>query len=241
MHLLCGRPALARLNRHEAQGLEHRRKLMALGLGLDSPPSQARAQIFGLLLVPRRRPLSLVHPESCIRLVRCALVADQRRIAGRTQRRSSQLMEAALTEAAALAPCDLVVCQCDERERRHLACERGELVLDARALCDLVVLRVGDDDLVDGLVDVRRHPLVGLEALAQLLGHLPRVADVARLGEDPAVGEVARQLLLHHSAHAVPRPLAVARAAKVDPDRLEEVELAHLAGPVVHHRARLEV
>ena len=91
------------------------------------------------------------------------------------------------------------------------------------------MLRVGDNNLVDRLVNVRRHPLLRLEALAKLLGHLLGVTDVARVGEDPAVGEVARQLLLHHRPHAVPRPLAVAWAAKVDPNSLEEVELAHLA------------
>ena len=71
------------------------------------------------------------------------------------------------------------------------------VVVDDATLGDLVVVRVRDDDLVDCLVDVCSLPFIRLEALAQLLRHLLGVAHIARLGQDAAIGEVARQLLLH--------------------------------------------
>ena len=52
-------------------------------------------------------------------------------------------------------------------------------MVDEAALRDLVVVRVGDHNLVDRLVRVSRHPLLGLKARLQLLCYLPWVADVA--------------------------------------------------------------
>ena len=49
---------------------------------------------------------------------------------------------------------------------------------------DLVVRRVRDHDLVDRLVGVRALPLVGADALAQVLGDLLGAGDEARVGED---------------------------------------------------------
>lgn len=73
---------------------------------------------------------------------------------------------------------------------------------------DLVVRRVVDDDLFDGLVDVSLLPLVAANARMQVLADLSRAGDVARGGEDLAVGDVARHVLLEHGAQPIPRALA---------------------------------
>ena len=65
------------------------------------------------------------------------------------------------------------------RVRRHLTDEGAELMVDSAALCDLAVVRVGYDNLVDRLVHVSRLPLLSLEARSQVLGHLLGAADVA--------------------------------------------------------------
>ena len=52
-------------------------------------------------------------------------------------------------------------------------------MVDSAALCDLAVVRVGYDNLVDRLVHVSRLPLLSLEARSQVLGHLLGAADVA--------------------------------------------------------------
>eukprot|EP00966_Prymnesium_polylepis_P336535 7391620-Prymnesium_polylepis.1 len=212
MHILRRGPALARLDGHEAVRLEQGGKGVALLLRLHAPPGQARAQVLHLLLMPRRCAIGHSNTQGGLVHIGLAIVAHQSLVAGRAQRCTPNLMEAALAPAAATAAGNLVACQNQVRVRRHLASERAELVVDDATLGDLVLLR-----------------------------HLLRITHVAGFCEDPVVCEVARQLLLHHSPHAVPRPLAVPRAAKVDPTHLEKLELAQLARPVVHHRARLEV
>eukprot|EP00966_Prymnesium_polylepis_P337139 7391910-Prymnesium_polylepis.2 len=89
MHLLRRRPALARLDGHEAVRLEHGGELVALRLRLNAPTGEAGAEE-GLV------PVGL------------ALVAHKRLIAGGTQCGPPELMKAALARATALAAPNLV-------------------------------------------------------------------------------------------------------------------------------------
>ena len=165
-----------------------------------------------------------------------ACLADEL-VAGGGHVRAAARTEAALAVAGSPAPRNLVLGEHHVRVARLGAVERIELVVDARP-CNLIVRREGDDNLIDVLVLVLLLPLVGGEARAEVLRNLLWARDVARLGEDLAVGDVARHLLLEHGAEPVPRALAVSGTAKIYPAHLEEIPLGQLRRPEVEHRTR---
>mmetsp|Transcript_32338 Transcript_32338/g.84798 ORF Transcript_32338/g.84798 Transcript_32338/m.84798 type:complete len:327 (-) Transcript_32338:68-1048(-) len=94
-----------------------------------------------------------------------------------------------------------------------------------------VLVDVHHYDLVDLHVHVLLQPVGHREEVAQVLRHLECRTDALAGGEAALVSDVTTHLALDHCTEPVPWPLALARAAVLDPDRANEGEGVLLVGP----------